>query len=93
MGRVLIAGGGAAGASDELYHPTVLAPAPTEEIASPSNPAIAGEALVMYTTSLVDGGVIPPERARPSGVGPEPTVPVRLTYLDRPSNKVTIGVR
>jgi hypothetical protein len=33
----------------------------TGQIASADNPAIAGETLAMYTTSLVEGGVIPPQ--------------------------------
>ena len=37
--------------------------AATGEIASPTNPAVVGEALSMYTTSLADGGVIRPQVA------------------------------
>jgi len=92
--------------------------ATTGVIASSSSPAIAGEALSMYTTSLAEGGVIPPQIAvggrlaevlyfgassypgynqvnfaLPNDVTPGATIPVRLTYLARPSNEVTIGVR
>ena len=91
--------------------------AATGRIASSQNPAIAGEILVMYTTSLSEGGLIPPQVAidghlaeivffgdapgypsyyqvnfrMPSGVAPGSAITVRLTYLDRPSNAVTIG--
>jgi hypothetical protein len=88
-------------------------------IASPSSPAIAGDILSLYTTSLISGGVIPPQVAIgtqlaeilyfgdapdypgysqvnvrvPSGITPGPAVPVRLSYLGRSSNAVTIGAR
>jgi hypothetical protein len=88
-------------------------------IASPDNAATAGDILSTYTTSLSDGGLIPPQVAIggrlaeilyfgaapgypgynqvnfrvPGGVMPGSGVPVRLTYLGRASNEVTIGVK
>ena len=90
----------------------------TGQVASATSPAVAGEALSMYTTSLANGGVIPPQISiggrlaevlyfgpcgypgynqvnfrLPSGIAPGSAVSVRLTYLSRPSNAVTIAVQ
>ena len=74
-GTVLIAGGVLAGtvtSSAELYRPAVLTPAPelfavwhatTGQLVSAGAPATAGEILSMYTTGLMEGGVIPPQVA------------------------------
>lgn len=91
----------------------------TFQVASASNPAVAGEILSVYFTGLVDGGLLSPQITiggvlteilffgntpgysglnqanvrMPTGVLPSAAVPVRLTYLGRASNEVTIGVR
>jgi len=93
--------------------------AQTGQIVSADNPAFAGEALSMYTTSLVEGGAIPPQVAIgarlaevlyfgdapgypgyyqvnfrvPDRVSAGAAVPVRLTYIGRSSNEITIAVQ
>lgn len=91
----------------------------TGQIASADSPAAAGEALSMYTTNLVDGGLVPPQVAvggkraqilyfgrapgfpgynqvnfrAPTGLASASAVSVRLTYLGRSSNEVSIAVQ
>jgi uncharacterized protein (TIGR03437 family) len=93
--------------------------AQTGQIATADTPAAAGEALSMYTTSLIDGSVITPQVivggrlaqvlyfssapgypgyyqvnfVVPDGVPPGPAVAVRLMYIGRFSNEVTIALQ
>jgi uncharacterized protein (TIGR03437 family) len=93
--------------------------AKTGQIASADSPAVAGEALSMYTTSLAGGSVIPPRVivggrlaqvlyygaapgypgyyqvnfVVPDGVPPGTAVSLRLTYIGRSSNAVTVAVQ
>jgi hypothetical protein len=80
-GTVFISGGDPLG-SAEIYTPKWLTPAPTlfqgviwhadtGKIVSSDNPATGGDVLSMYTTRLVEGGLIPPQVAvggKPAGL-------------------------
>ena len=93
--------------------------AATGQLASPQDPATAGEILSMYVSGLAKGGAIPPQVAVggqfaeilyfgdapgysgyyqvnfrvPSGGTLGPAVSVRLMYLGRSSNEVSIGLQ
>ena len=93
--------------------------AATGQIATSDSPAVAGEVLSMYMTSLAEGGVVPPQVSIggklaqvlffgaapgypgyyqvnflvPAAVPPGPAVAVRVTYIGRSSNEVTIGAQ
>jgi Galactose oxidase, central domain len=61
----------------------------------PPQVAIGGHMAALIAVSTVSGnpGVNQVRVRVPTDIAPGPAVRVRLTYLDRPSNEVTIGVR
>jgi hypothetical protein len=111
-GPALVAVSGDGRGQGAIFH------AGTTHLATPEDPAAAGENLDIYCTGLSDSAIRPQvaiggriaamqvvNQARgvagvnqvrvrvPPGIQPGPAVPVRLTYVDRPSNEVTIAVR
>jgi hypothetical protein len=100
-------------AQGAIWHAT------TGQVATSSNPVVAGEILSTYTSNLIEGSVIPPQVAIggrlaeilyfgdapaypgysqvnfrvPNGIGPGAAVPVRMNYLGRSSNEVTLAVQ
>jgi hypothetical protein len=91
----------------------------TGKLASFDSPAVGGEILSLYTTTLIGGGLIPPQISIagqaaeivffgdapgypgfnqvnfrvPARVSTGPSVPVRLMYLGRSSNEVSIALQ
>jgi hypothetical protein len=61
----------------------------------PPQEAIGGRLATVVRVNAVSGvpGIIAVAVRVPSDITPGPAVPVRLTYLDRPSNEVTIAVQ